>query len=245
MRIGFTDNLNAEKFEQYCQWIRSVDPSIEVVKLSPSLANDGVVNSVDGVVLTGGGDVDPAYYGVTDDGGIVRDVNQERDEFEFRVIERALDAELPIVGVCRGMQVMNVYLGGTLIPDLLTAGREDHERREGHDAIHPIMPVPHSLLAAVTGLGSQSVNSAHHQAVEHLGRGLMTSAVSRDGVVEAAEWSLKEDMPFLLLVQWHPERMEKSASPCSQGIAALFVREVQHRKTHGRSSPSTPHEATE
>lgn len=245
MRIGFTDNLNAEKFEQYCQWIRSVEPAVEVVKLSPALANDGVVHTLDGVVLTGGGDVDPAYYGFIDEQGIVREVNQERDEFEFRVIEQALDAELPIIGVCRGMQVMNVYLGGTLIPDLLTAGREDHARRGGSDSIHPIMPVPHSLLSAVTGLGSQSVNSAHHQAVEHLGRGLMASAVSRDGVVEAAEWSLKDDMPFLLLVQWHPERMEKSASPCSHGIAALFAREVQHRKSHGRTSSTTPHEPTE
>ena len=244
MRIGFTDNLNAEKFEQYCDWIRSVDATVEVVKLSPSLANDHVVHTLDGLVLTGGGDVDPSHYGFSDEQGIVREVNQERDEFEFRVIERALDSELPIIGVCRGMQVMNVYLGGTLIPDLLTAGREDHERREGRDGVHPIMPVPHSLLAAVTGLGSQSVNSAHHQAVEHLGRGLMASAVSRDGVVEAAEWSLKDDMPFLLLVQWHPERMERSASPCSQGIAALFVREVQHRTSHGQSSSST-HETTE
>ena len=245
MRIGFTDNLNAEKFEQYCQWIRSVDKAVEVVKLSHSLANDEVVGTLDGLVLTGGGDVDPAYYGFTDEQGIVREVNQQRDEFEFRVIERALDAEIPIVGVCRGMQVMNVYLGGTLIPDLLVAGREDHARREGRDWVHPIMPVPHSLLAAVTGLGSQRVNSAHHQAVEHLGRGLMASAVSRDGVIEAAEWSLKDDMPFLLLVQWHPERMETSASPCSQGIAAIFVREVQHRQSHGRSSSSTPHETTE
>lgn len=245
MRIGFTDNLNPSKFEQYCEWIRSVEPAVEVVKLSPLLANDKLVPRLDGVVLTGGGDVDPAHYGFSDEEGIVREINRERDEFEFGVIERALDAELPIIGVCRGMQVMNVYLGGTLIPDLLKAGREDHERREGRDTVHPIMPVPHTLLAAVTGLGSQGVNSAHHQAVEHLGRGLMASAVSRDGVVEAAEWSLKNDMPFLLLVQWHPERMEAGASPCSQGIAALFVREVQHRKSHGHSSSSTPHETME
>jgi putative glutamine amidotransferase len=229
MRIGMTDNLNPAKFEQYSQWIRSCESTAEIVKLSSLLANVSQVTHLDAVVLTGGGDVDPEYYGVKDGKNLAREINRERDEFEFHVIERALDTELPILGICRGMQVMNVYLGGTLIVDLREAGREDHERREGKDTLHPIMPVPHTLLSAVTGLGAQTVNSAHHQAVEHLGRGLMACAVSRDGVVEAAEWSLKDDMPFLLLVQWHPERMENRDSSCSLGIASLFIREINHR----------------
>jgi putative glutamine amidotransferase len=239
MRIGLTDNLNQEKFEQYGVWIQSVHPSTEIVKLSPSLSNEREIARVDGLVLTGGGDVDPELYGYENEHGIVREVNRIRDEFEFRLIERALDSELPILGVCRGMQVMNVYLGGTLIPDLREAGREDHERHEGRDGIHTILPVPHTMLAAVTGLGAQTVNSAHHQAVEHLGRGLMASAVSKDGVIEAAEWALKDDMPFLLLVQWHPERMDLRDSPCARGLAGLFVREAQHRQSHGNRSLST------
>ena len=232
MRIGLTDNLNPVKFEQYGEWIRSTHAAVEIVKLSPVLSNAGEAGKVDGLVLTGGGDVDPEYYGLTDERGMVRGINRARDEFEFRVIERALDREIPILGVCRGMQVMNVYLGGTLIPDVREAGLEDHEQHEGRDGIHTIMTVPHTLLAAVTGLGSQSVNSAHHQAVEHLGRGLMASAISKDGIIEAAEWSLKDEMPFLLLVQWHPERMEAQDSACSRGIASIFVREIHHRQSH-------------
>lgn len=239
MRIGLTDNLNQAKFEQYGEWIQSVQPGLEIVKLSPSGGNESEVATLDGLVLTGGGDVDPVLYGYEDEQGLVREVNRARDEFEFRVIEHALDREIPVLGVCRGLQVMNVYLGGTLIPDLLQEGREDHERREGRDGVHTIMPVPHTLLAAVTGLGAQTVNSAHHQAIEHLGRGLMVSAISKDGVVEAAEWALKDNMPFLLLVQWHPERMEMKDSACARGVAAVFVREVQHRFSQSkRISPT-------
>ena len=245
MRIGLTDNLNPAKFEQYGQWICGANPSAEIVKISTRLSNLGDAGKVDGLVLTGGGDVDPEYYGFTDERGVVREVNHERDEFEFRVIERALDCEIPILGVCRGMQVMNVYLGGTLIPDLSEAGCEDHQSHEGRDGVHSILPVPHTTLAALTGLGSQTVNSAHHQALEHLGRGLMVSAVSQDGVIEAAEWSLKDTMPFLLLVQWHPERMEAKDSACSKGIAALFVREVAYRLTKSSGISPTHHETTE
>jgi putative glutamine amidotransferase len=245
MRIAFTDNLNEKKFEQYCAWIRTVAPSVETVKLSPALSNVEELDTVNGLVLTGGGDVDGECYGFADADGTLREVNRDRDEFEFRVIERALDRAIPMLGVCRGMQVMNVYLGGTLTPDLMKAGREDHGQRGDRDGMHPIMPVPHSALAAVTGLGAQAVNSAHHQAVEHLGRGLMVSAVSKDGVAEAAEWSLKDDMPFLMLVQWHPERMEEKDSSCSRGIAALFVREVQHRQSQGNRVSSTSNDTTE
>ncbi len=245
MRIGMSDNLNQDKFEQYGQWIRMADPSAEIVKLSHEAANEADIDTVDGLVLTGGGDVDPSRYGYEDVGGLVREINSARDDFEFRLIEHALDREIPILGVCRGMQVMNVYLGGTLIPDLGEADRDDHERRQGRDGIHAIMPVPHTMLAAITGLGAQTVNSAHHQAVEHLGRGLMASAVSKDGVIEAAEWALKDDMPFLMLVQWHPERMEQTGSACSQGLAALFVREVQHRLSHGNRNSFNATEPTE
>jgi len=245
MRIGLTDNLNPEKFEQYGRWILSANPLAEIVKLSPTLTSKGELAGLDGLVLTGGGDVDPEYYGYEDVSGLAREINRARDEFEFQLIERALDREIPILGVCRGMQIMNVYLGGTLVPDLRKAGHENHERQQGRDGEHLVMPVPHTLVAAITGLGSQAVNSAHHQAVEHLGRGLMASAVSKDGVIEAAEWSLKDNMPFLLLVQWHPERMEAADSACARGVAEIFVREVQHRQSHGNQLSPNTQETTE
>jgi putative glutamine amidotransferase len=96
------------------------------------------------------------------------------------------------------------------------------------DAAHQVSVEIDSLLHDVTGQGSLDVNSTHHQAVKDLGNGLMVSAVSKDGVVEAAEWIMKDRMPFLLLVQWHPERMEAQPnSPASKPLAEQFLKEVK------------------
>lgn len=173
---------------------------------------------------------------------LVEEVNEMRDSFEFGVIEEALEQELPILGICRGMQIVNVYLGGTLIVDLPTAGFESHVERETFDRRHDLIVEPNSLLGVITGNGPLKVNSIHHQAVDQLGKGLMVSSKSDDGVVESLEWVLKDRMPFLLLIQWHPERMEDFDNPCSGFIAEYFLREVVHSmntKRHHRTEQET------
>lgn len=243
MLLGITDNLRPKPvFDNYLKWLHRVDKSIDFVKLSYHLKNVEKVKELDGLILTGGGDVHPGLYGKEDQMDLVEEVNEMRDSFEFGVIEEALEQELPILGICRGMQIMNVYLGGTLIVDLPTAGFDSHVERETFDRRHDLIVEPNSLLGVITGNGPLKVNSIHHQAVDQLGKGLMVSSKSDDGVVESLEWVLKDRMPFLLLIQWHPERMEDFDNPCSGFIAEYFLREVVHSmntKRHHRTEQET------
>jgi putative glutamine amidotransferase len=230
VRIGITDTLKPN-LANYTDWLKRTDPELEFVVLSHVPQNAEAVEVIDGLLLTGGGDVAPEYFGVTDPLTKSRDVNVSRDEFEFTIIERVLDRNVPILGICRGMQVMNVYLGGTLILDLLSAGFEDHAQAGKDQFVHDVTVEPGSLLHEITGETSLGVNSSHHQAVKKLGNGLLACAISADGVVEGAEWIMKDRMPFLMLVQWHPERMVAEAyGPASKSVAERFVKEVNRFK---------------
>ncbi len=226
MRIGVTDCHNDDKFEQYVAWIHSADPAAEIVRLSHDTTGDWGSPDTDGLLLTVGGDVDPALYGSADRARASKGIDRRRDEFELDLIRQALEDERPILGVCRGMQVMNVALGGTLIEDLKLAGYDDHAGEATKPIVHEVGIEANSLLSGLAGGLSRGVNSFHHQAVGRLGRGLIPVAHSADGVVEAAEWSLKEGMPFLLLVQWHPERMK--GDTFSTNLAKMFLREIHY-----------------
>jgi putative glutamine amidotransferase len=224
MRVGITDTLKEDKFERYVRWIRSAGDCIEIEKLSCKLNNAEDIEKLDGLFLSGGG------YGKGNQLDKTNGIDEERDEFEFAVIERALDAEMPILGICRGMQVMNVYLGGSLVIDLVSEGFHDHTSPSTSRATkHEVAVIPHSLLHALTGAMETKVNSFHHQSIHQLGKGLMCSAISPDNVVESAEWMMKDNMPFLMLVQWHPERMMNTF--LSQKLASLFLREVQYTQS--------------
>ena len=227
MKVGLTDCLREDKLQQYVDWIRSLDPTCEVLKLSSTDHNAGDVDRVDGLLLTGGGDIDPDFYGRRQLRNLAKDISVERDKFEFDVIRRALDRDLPILGVCRGMQVMNVALGGSLHVDLQSDGFHNHSSSGNGGLSHEVRVEPNSLLSGLAGGLEQVVNSYHHQGVDVPGNGLMPVARSADGVIEAAEWSSKEGMPFLLLVQWHPERSMGSHDTFSKNLAKIFLREIQ------------------
>jgi putative glutamine amidotransferase len=242
VRIGITDTLKPN-IAEYTDWLKHSDPSLEFTVLSHVPQNVEAVEFLDGLMLTGGGDVDPKYFGTNDLLAKSKDVNISRDEFEFYVIERALDRNLPILGICRGMQVMNVYLGGTLILDLVSAGFNDHSRPDMPDIVHTVDVQPDSLLREIAREEALGVNSSHHQAVKDLGKGLMASAISTDGVVEGAEWILKDRTPFLLLVQWHPERLPaETSAAASKSLAERFLKEVNRYKAR---SSSTEHYSME
>ena len=231
MKIGITDTLKPN-LAFYTDWLKRVNQEVEFTVLSHVNQNVEQVDHVDGLLLTGGGDVDPEYFGVENTLGKSKDVNRTRDEFEFLAIERALDRNIPVMGICRGMQTMNVYLGGSLILDLPSAGFDEHAPANKYQMVHTVEVAANSMLHEITGLDVLEVNSSHHQAVAHLGNGLLASAVSPDGVIECAEWIIKDRMPFLLLVQWHPERMEREfGSPATKALAERFLKEVEQNRT--------------
>lgn len=161
----------------------------------------------DGILFAGGEDVDPTFYGERRKYSNV-EVNRPRDDFEFNWLNRALDRRLPILGICRGTQMINVRFGGTLYQDL-SSDRElpiEHKQTGSRsEATHTVTLTDVASRLSSVFEGSCRVNSLHHQAINKRGRGLKVVAYSEDGLPEAVETA--EDYPFLLGVQWHPEEM--------------------------------------
>jgi putative glutamine amidotransferase len=172
------------------------------VVLPPAGEPAALVGRLDGLIVAGGGDIDPGRYGEPphDQTGYIR---KFRDEAEFAVLTAALDAGLPYLGVCRGLQVLNVALGGTLhqhLPDVV--GHTGHSPAPGEFGHLPIRPTPGSRVAKALGDDPVAVPHYHHQAVDRLAPDLTVTATAADGTVEAVELSTH---PFAIAVQWHPE----------------------------------------
>ena len=230
IKIGVT--FSEARYENYPTWIIGNDPDIELVELSWEKQNWDDIEDCDGIVLTGGIDTCPKFYESerTDYPNKPDTWNEARDEFEMHVFETALNFDHPVLAICRGLQLVNVSLGGDLIQDLEEAGKNDHRRHGEVDGQHAVSIEPNSLLNQVAGTISGNINSAHHQAVGHISDELMVSATSPDGVVEAIEWKVKEGEPWLLAVQWHPERMlDKETNPLSKNIREKFIEAVKNK----------------
>jgi putative glutamine amidotransferase len=177
---------------------------IPVQALGPSDARR-LLGRLDGVILSGGPDVNPSRYAerAHPKTGKPRD---ERDEVESTLIEAATDDGVPTLAICRGLQVLNVARGGTLLQHLPDAvGHEGHVPDPHGHGLHDVRVAPGTLLAGSVGWDRAGVPSHHHQAVDRLGKGLVPTAWADDGTVEAVE---DRSVPFLVGVQWHPEEGE-------------------------------------
>ncbi len=208
MKIGLTYTGTQWKHENYVKWIKA-DQDIEVVRLDADLANLHEMQECDGLVLSGGVDIDPELYDgeLTYEKAPVDGWQTERDLFEQATLQLAWEMGLPVLGVCRGLQLINVSLNGTLVQDLGVSGDEVHEGVGGVDKEHGVSLEPGSLLRVIAGKDRGVVNSAHHQAIDLLGEGLKANCRAEDGTIEGIEWAEPAGRPFLLAVQWHPERM--------------------------------------
>jgi putative glutamine amidotransferase len=190
-----------------------------------------VIGGLDGLLLSGGSDLHPGYYGeepIPELGVTI----PERDAFEMSLLEHALRRQIPILGICRGMQILNVALGGTLYQDL--PSQMDHMVLLGHRQETPKWQPTHevevnggSKVAEILGTDELKVNSYHHQAIKELASGLVTVAYASDGVVEAVE-STDLSERWLIGVQWHAEAM-RDAGPEHRN---LFVAHVSAAKRH-------------
>jgi putative glutamine amidotransferase len=191
-------------------WVKPEE--LEVVSPShPSIPN---IKDYDGVLFAGGKDINPKYYQeAVKYPGLVQ-IDEKRDAFEFELFDRAHRHGLPILGICRGLQLINVKFGGTLYQDLNSEARVEHEHMQSAPRPEPTHTVtltdPESRLGE-TFKGSCLVNSLHRQAIKRLGRGLKVTAHSDDGLVEAVESA--DAYPFLMAVQWHPEEMADRPEP--------------------------------
>jgi len=220
-RIGIT--TSDTNFQNYPNWISG--EGVEVVQLSYSEKNIQDFDSCDGFVLTGGIDVHPAFYqNARVDYPNTTVLNESRDLFEMQVFEYARQQNKPVLAICRGLQLVNIALGGNLIQDLQENGFENHRKGPDGDREHKIEVKPGTLLAQIAGVQHGFVNSAHHQGLDQIADGLQVSAFSEDGVVEAIEYK-DANKPFLLAVQWHPERIQIPSSNLafSQNIRSAFI----------------------
>lgn len=157
---------------------------------------------LDGLLLTGGTDVSPAKYGEAPVPEC-QEPDLERDELEINLVKKALEKDLPVFGICRGIQLLNVALGGTLIQHLDTSERHKSQAPDKAFVIHEVTVEEGTKLSKIVGAGKIGVNSRHHQAVKKVGKGLVISARStEDDVIEAVEMPGKK---FVVAVQWHPE----------------------------------------
>ena len=220
-RIGIT--TSDTNFQNYPNWIAG--EGVEIIQLSYTEKNTQDFDSCDGFVLTGGIDVHPQFYqNARVDYPNTTVFSEARDLFEIQVFEFACQKNKPVLAICRGMQLVNIALGGNLIQDLQENGFTNHRKGPDGDREHKIEVEPGTLLAQISGVQQGFVNSAHHQGLDQIADELKVSAFSEDGVVEAIEYK-DSNKPFLLAVQWHPERMQIPASNLafSQNIRSAFM----------------------
>ncbi len=231
--IAISKASGSPSSEQYKKWINDIYPEAIVYDLY-TLDKDSVniiLDKCDGLVLSGGPDVFPGRYGEIQDTALCS-VDLKRDTLEFLAIRKTLKRKVPILAICRGEQIFNVAMGGTLIRDIpLILNSHIHQDTNNMNTEHLIYVLQNSFLHKISGITNGIVNTNHHQSVEYISKKLKISAVADDGVIEAIEWRKPKGKSYLLAVQWHPERLEKG-NPMTDSIGKAFVREVKkfHKK---------------
>ncbi len=234
IQIGLTYTGTDYKHNNYVQWLKQGDPSVEVIRLSVADDNLALVSAMDGVVISGGVDVHPKEYGSTvfSYANAPAAFDEARDQFEKTVYAITQQYKIPLLGICRGMQLINCILGGTLTHDM---GEElnDIHRFDETDQLHEVHIEPGTMLYHITGNEKETANSAHHQCIEKLGNGLLVNCSSGCGIIEGVEWAGNTGQSFFLGVQWHPERMYQHGleqSPLSKNIREKFMEAIHTNK---------------
>jgi putative glutamine amidotransferase len=230
-KIGIS--YTSTNFQNYWNWFTPEDLAggIELVELSFEKKNTEDIKQCDGFILTGGVDVHPSLYnGAASYPNQPATYQQDRDEFEKMIFDYSQEKKLPMLGICRGLQLVNVLQGGKLIEDIGVSNAE-HKKEKDTDKYHSVRTEENSLLNEITGVVKATVNSAHHQAVDKqaLGKNLLVNAKSEnDAMIEGLEFNDKTGKGFMLCIQWHPERMkDKNDNPFSQKIKERFLEEIK------------------
>jgi putative glutamine amidotransferase len=233
-KIGIS--YTATNFLNYWNWFSKEDlqDDLELIELSFEKNNTEDISKCNGFVLTGGVDVHPSFYdGKSEYDNSPGSHEPDRDHFEEKIYRYSQANNLPVLGICRGMQLVNVLEGGKLIQDLSISNAK-HKKEEA-DKEHTVVTGRNTLLYDITGSFSGHINSAHHQAIDPnaLGENLEANAYDSDDkkVIEGFEFSDKTNKGFMLCVQWHPERIkDKEENPFSKKIKERFLAEIRKVK---------------
>lgn len=219
--------------ENYINWVLRADSTAEIINLRELNVDSAIklLNTCDGIIFTGGEDVVPAYYGKGYD-SVRCESNPERDTLEFALIQEALDLGIPVLGVCRGQQILNVALGGTLIVDIPAdhPGEVIHRCEDYTKCFHQVKISTNSKLFSITGADTGLVTTNHHQAIDVTAPLLRIVAMSDDSIPEAVEWADTATKQYFLAVQWHPERMDVQ-SKLSMPLIRSFIEATREYRT--------------
>jgi putative glutamine amidotransferase len=187
------------------------------------------LSTCSGLLLTGGEDVNPSRYGKENELSKCEEIDDYRDSLELALIEKAVRLKMPVFGICRGEQILNVALGGTLFTDIPTDIGKSVLHRSSSSANgspHIVNIDKKSLLYKLTGISRDTVNSYHHQAIDKIAPGFKISAVSENGVAEAMERISPQGKSFIMAVQWHPEKPTQKPE-LSGPLAENFLQHVR------------------
>jgi len=229
LKIALSKGTGSEHYQNYSRWLKSNNNHVECVDLY-SLSLDKALMELGtccGLVLTGGPDVHPFKYGKGEDAERC-EIDLRRDTLEFQLIKKAGELKIPILGICRGQQILNVAYGGSLVVDIPTdySTQVSHRMENADSCFHNIKVEKNSSLYKICNVQSGLVNSNHHQAVSQIAAIFKPIAKADDGIIESIEWRDSAGKPFLLAVQWHPERMNNDKL-FSMPIAKLFLEKAK------------------
>ncbi|MDQ3193652.1 MAG: gamma-glutamyl-gamma-aminobutyrate hydrolase family protein [Bacteroidota bacterium] len=222
MKIGIT--ISEAKFERYINWFENFKINYEILNYNNHEEGIKKLHECSGLLLSGGVDIYPEIYCDWDTIETNGTYNPERDGFELKILETAIEGKLPILAICRGLQLVNVFYRGSLIFDLEEIRNVNHRKiSPAEDRLHKVCIFQNTLLHDIMNVDHSIVTSSHHQAIDRLGEGLMINAKSDDGIIEGIEYQEKSDKPFFIGVQWHPERFRDLSDPASKNILDKFI----------------------
>ncbi len=227
LTIAISKSEPFDAYGNYTKWVHKADAEVKIINMYKLGVDSAlkVLNLCDALIISGGADVYPGRYGEAADTNRCGTIDFYRDSLEIGLIKKAIKMGMPLVGICRGEQIINVSLGGSLYIDI----PQDydtiikHRQKDWENCFHQVTIDKGSLLSKVCGSSQGITNSNHHQAVKKIAPDLKASAFSTDGLIEAIEWKNPTDKNFLLAVQWHPERLDSVNASLSLPIIRELI----------------------
>ncbi|MEA3494797.1 MAG: gamma-glutamyl-gamma-aminobutyrate hydrolase family protein [Bacteroidota bacterium] len=226
LKIAISKAKGSDGYLQYQKWVKILAPKAECYDMYFTTFDSAMMLFDDcaGLIISGGPDVFPGLYEKEKDTSRCGYIDKRRDTLELALIKKALEMKIPILGVCRGQQILNVALGGSLIIDIPADFDTTviHRCEKSDTCFHKVTLINGSLLENICGVNSGIVNTNHHQAIDEISTKLKVSSKTEDGLTESVEWKSPKDKSFLIAVQWHPERLD-TTNELSYKIGKRFI----------------------